>query len=175
MHAIIKTSLLIFISVIGLSYTTFPQKKLDTKRGFKNFIIGDNKSKYEGHLEFNKANDQGFVFYQYLTREGINEISLSKYKFNLVHLAFDKRNKLVAISLVKEYDMNSYVKGTEDLLEINKQLISMYGTFTRKYEDVKTSTIGTLWVGKRLVLGCTNTPMGSDLGSETQILIRKYK
>jgi hypothetical protein len=175
MHAIIKITLLVFISAIGLSNSAFSQKKLDLKRGFKNFIIGDNKSKYDGHLQFNKATNQGIVFYKYLPGEDANDISLSDYKFNFVHLAFDKKNKLVGISLVKEYDMNSYVKGTEDLVQINKQLINMYGTFTREYEDQKTLTIGTLWVGKCLVLGCTNTPMGSDLGSETQILIRKYK
>lgn len=174
MTTIFKPKFLVFIAVTFLSISAYSQSTtLDTKRGFKNFVIGDNKTKFDGNLEYYKTTTEGNTGYKYKPKT-LSETYVFNYEFNLILLFFDKDNKLVTINLVKEYDKDSYAKATEELTAIIKNLTGLFGQISEKYQDDKESRIGAAWAGNEIILMCTNKYSGYNVGSQTEIMISKY-
>lgn len=174
MTTTIKPRLFLFIATIVISVSAFCQSTtLDTKRGFKNFVIGDNKTKFDGNLEYYKTTSEGNVGYKYKPKT-VSETYVFNYEFNLILLFFDKSDKLVTINLVKEYDKDSYSKATEELTDIIKNLTGLFGQISEKYQDEKESRIGAAWAGNEIILMCTNKYSGYNVGSQTEIMISKY-
>lgn len=169
-----KAKLLVFVAANLLFVAAYSQSTtLDTKRGFKNFTIGDNKTKFDGNLEYFKTTSEGNTGYKYKPKT-LSETYVFNYEFNLILLFFDKENKLVTINLVKEYDKDSYAKATEELTGIIKNLTGLFGPISEKYQDDKESRIGAAWAGNEIILMCTNKYSGYNVGSQTEIMISKY-
>lgn len=172
--SISKKIIIFFIVSLFFFIKSFAQNvTLDTKRGFKNFVIGDSKVKFEGSLEFYKISSGGTVGYKYKPKT-LSETYVFNYEFNLIILFFDKTNKLAAINLIKEYDKDSYSKATEELNEIIKNLTGLFGQFSEKYKEDKESRIGVAWAGNEIILMCTNKYLGYNVGSQTEIIISGY-
>lgn len=162
------TSCIIFIN------STFSQNQtLDKKRGFKNFILGDSKSKFEANLTYYITASDGSIGYTY-DAKNILETYVFDYKFSKIFLFFDKANKLTVINLEKSYDSDSYSKAIEDLKGIINDLTGYFGDYSQKYHDDKQSKIGAAWAGNEVILMCTNQYLGLKTGSQTDILISKY-
>jgi hypothetical protein len=166
-----------FLSIISILLFFFSncisQNILDTKRGFKNFVIGDNKSKYGSNLDYYKTTSKGDVGYIYKP-QSITETYVFNCKFDKILLFFDKSDKLVTINLVKEYDKDSYSIATEEIREIIEKLSGMFGLFTEKYKNEREAQTGVAWKGDEIILLCLNKYLGYDVGSKTEIMISKY-
>lgn len=174
MKNFIKTLSFLFIAELIFCSSVFSQNKtLDIKRGFKNFVIGDSKTKFDGNLEYYKTTNEGNTGFKY-KRKTIQETYVFNFEFDEIILFFDKANKLVSINLTKKYDKDSYDKATSDLSEILKNLTGVFGSITEKYQDDKESRIGAAWAGDEIILMCTNKYSGFTVGSQTEIIIFKY-
>jgi hypothetical protein len=174
MSTIFKRQFFYLFTTILVSSSIFCQNiTLDTKKGFKNFLIGDNKAKFGDSLVYYKTTSKGNIGYKYKPK-AVNETYVFNYEFNSIILFFDTANKLVTINLVKEYDKDSYSKATEELTGLIKNLTDFFGPISEKYKDDKESRIGTAWAGNEIILICTNKYSGYNVGSQTEIIITKY-
>ena len=173
MKGFIQCLTLLIISSF-LTISLFAQSiTLDTKRGFKNFVIGDIKSKFEGSFEYLKTTSEGNIGYIYKPKKLVENYVFDN-EFNLIILFFDKSEKLAVINLVKNYDKDSYSKATDELKEIINNLNRVFGQFSKKYQDDKDNRIGVAWAGNEILLICTNKYLGYNTGSQTEIMISKY-
>jgi len=145
---------------------------LDKKKGFNNFIIGEDKSKFVDRLEYYKTTESGNVGYK-LKSGNSNDFLVFRQRFNLVILFFDKNNKLATINLLNQYDKDSYGAALNDLKLLIADLKILFGKPSENYYDEKEPRLGTVWAGAEIILMCTNE-LDVNMGSQTEIMINGY-
>src|SRR5688572_21964275 len=97
------------LAVISTILTTnsFSQsiQELDRRNGFKQFKIGDSKSKFSKYLKNSSVPNDDYVTYRYLS-DSLDDYSVFGYKFDGIMLKFDKKDKLASLIVLKEYGAN---------------------------------------------------------------------
>jgi len=162
---------ILFISLLAITTSIFGQSSaLDIKAGFKNFKIGDSKSKFSVYLKDPTTPPDGMTIYSY---ESNNETDYSVFgrKFDVILLGFDKNDKLQYIDLIKFYDNNSYNKSLEEFSNISDELVGLFEKPSKITSDESKASLGYLWQGNKVTLTIDNRYKGVSIGSTNSICI----
>lgn len=171
----VRNILIVFIFCISFTNLYSQNNQvLDDKKGFKRFVIGDNKSKYEGQLKYYKTTTDGNTTGYILTSNNDDDLMVFKNRFDRILLFFDKQDKLETLNLVKDYNGDSFNTAMTELKELMSNLMFIFGAPTEKLGDDNSSLAGYGWVGKKIMLTCTNTYLSAKDGSQTEVMVSDY-
>jgi hypothetical protein len=163
--------IILIITIVSSVVTAQTIDNLEKKKGFKLFIIGQPKAKFEKNLTYYSASSNGSIGYEYRPNND-DEITVFNYKFDHIFLYFDKTNKLEAIKINKKFvGDNHNTIAFEELIEIMKNLRQMFGKASFTSDQPNLSKFGYLWSSQTIALSLQNEYLGLEIGSENYIII----
>lgn len=154
---IVRITTLFLLFSMGLSAQIL---KIDEKRGFKDFKIGNDKSKYNGlkRIENNAKSPFNLIFYEYIYPE---KYPVFSYNSSRILLGFDNLNKLSVIQID--------IKDIEDIKDLISSFSLLFGDdYIEKIHPENFTMYG--WFGKEIIL-----TVRYPIGEFTQIMILPSK
>jgi hypothetical protein len=163
------TSLIFSLFICTMIYSQTIDK-LDEKKGFKDFILGDSYEKWQSQLKFEGASDDGSRAYVYI---GSCCNKVFNYPVDRIVLRFNN-SELVAIYITtmrfqKEYEYSGkYTEWrTVDFENIKSSFSSLFGPPTH----VDAPNDRYIWLGKKVMLISKYENLGVKEGDRQQITV----
>ncbi len=160
--------IIFFLAITNCAYGQ--NEALDKKGGFKNFKIGDDKSKFITNLKVIPGSNSELTSYKYIPNDK-SEFRVFGIMFDGIMLGFSKENKLTSFFLVKDYDNSNFKNGLENYSSILFELHNLFDKPTKDISDESKSLTEYYWEGNKISLYLTHTYKGIIDGSIISIMI----
>jgi hypothetical protein len=121
--------------------------KLEEKRGFNDFTLGDSYSKWNSNLHYTNTADDNIKYYDYT---GSSCSKAFNYDIEKIRLGF-KNDELQVIYLITYSHRDSGLL-SEQYKNLKSSLISLYGTPNESAPNSKSKNVIAAWLSKTVVL-----------------------
>jgi len=170
----------LFYLTVFLTFSFFANaqslKELDAKHGFKEFTLGDDLSKWQSDLIYNRTWDDNGISYVYIGSLGrkvfdfdIKDIELKFFQNKLVEIYLTTKPFQPSYALTGVYPKN----GIDIFKNLISQFENLFGNgfaFTASASDK--ADFKTIWAGKTTSLIVQHDYLGFEYGSRAYIILK---